>query len=104
MKKLILAAVLILLLFGIIDYKYTRGKYKDIPYAVEHHLTTGIFKTYKLKNIESLVTAFSDGKLAVVTVAGTQSAAPYKKVKYQVLIERSDNDIWKIIKVYSIPY
>lgn len=104
MKKLILAAVLILLLFGIIDYKYTRSRYKDIPYTVEHHLTTGIFKTYKLKNIDSVVTAFSDGKLAIVTVAGTQSASPNKKVKYQVLIERDNGDIWKVLKVYSIPY
>jgi hypothetical protein len=104
MKKLILAAVLILLLFGIIDYKYTRSRYKDIPYAVEHYMTTGIFRSYKLKTIESITTAFSDGKLAIVTVAGTQSAAPHKKVKYQVLIEREAGDIWRVKKVYNIPY
>lgn len=103
MKKIIPAIIIVLLLFGIIDYKYTRSKYKNISYAVEHHLTSGIYNKYNLRTIETLQVAYTDGKIAIVTITGTEKKVPRKLVKYQVLAERTSGDIWKIKKVYNAP-
>lgn len=100
MKKFIPIIILAIIFFAFLDYKYTQGKNKDITYAVEKYLTTGIFRSYKLSSIDTLQLAFSDNNISVVTVAGVQSKSPYRKVKYQVIVEKKSSGFWKVQKVY----
>jgi hypothetical protein len=103
MKKLILSAFVIILLLGIIDYKYTQSKYKNIFYSAEHHLTTGIFNFHKLKTIETMSISYKNENLAIVNLSGTEKKLPHKSVKYELLLEKGIGSIWRVKKVYTLP-
>jgi hypothetical protein len=100
MKKFIPVVIAVLLLFGLADYKYTQYKYKDISYVVQKNLTTGFFDIYKLRSIDTLQLAYTDSKVAVVIVNGTQQRSPNKKVKYELILEKGSGDYWRVKKVY----
>jgi hypothetical protein len=103
MKKIIISAIVVLLVLGIIDYKYTSSKYKNIFYSVEHNLTTGIFNFHKLKTIENMSISYKDEKIAVIHVSGTEKRFPNKSVKFEILVEKNSSNLWKVKDIYNLP-
>ena len=99
-KRFLPFILIIILLFGYIDFKYTQNKHKDVAYVVERHLTTGFFNKYKLSSIDTLQIAFSDSQMAVVTISGSLKSTPNKKATYKVLAERGRSGSWRVKKVY----
>jgi hypothetical protein len=102
MKKFIPIVLGIILLFGIIDYKYTQNRYKDITYAVENYLTSNLFNTHKLTSVDTIQLSFSDPTVSVLTITGTQKSSPHRKVTYKIVVEKEQNGTWKVIRVYPI--
>lgn len=75
-------------------------KYKDINYAVENYMTTGLFNKNKLYKVDDARLNFSDGVSAVMSVSGVQNKSPHKNMKYDVFLEKNKKGIWKVKKVY----
>lgn len=101
MKKFIFSITIILMTIIIAKSIYISKKSTDINYAVKNYFTTGIFNKYKIYNMENLTLSFSNGKDAFMKIKGISSKTPHQKVEYTVFLEKDDNGIWKIKKVYS---
>lgn len=99
----ILVLLILLILFSFIRFKIIQNNSRDLAYSVERYLTSSIFNFKKLNHIDSLHMTFSDGRLAVVQVAGKQKKTPHKNVKYDVLVQKNSKGIWKVKKLYQIP-
>jgi hypothetical protein len=102
MKKFILPALIVFLTLGIFDYIYTSNKYKNLLYSVEHSLTTGIFNSHKLKSIDTFSISYKDENIAVVTVSGTKKNSTQKTVKYELLLKKNINKLWKVQNIYNL--
>lgn len=76
---------------------------KDISYAVEYYLTTGFFNSYKLYRLNSFNISFSDGTTAIANASGLLQVAPHKKTTYKLLMEKDEDDIWRVSKLTVIP-
>ena len=100
MKKYLPFVLIIVLLFGFIDFRYNQNKQKDVAYVVERRLTTGFFNKYKLATIDTLQITFSDSQMAVVTISGSLKNTPNKKATYKVLAERRGAGVWRVRKIY----
>ena len=100
----IMPKIIIIIMFftlGMAGYRYSHNKYKDMNYAAQKYITTGLLNKYKLYKIDKMDISFSDGSLAVVSVTGLQDKAPHKNVSYKMFLEKDKNDIWKVKKVYA---
>lgn len=102
MKKIIVLFISFVFLAAIINAGYTRSKSKEITYAVERNLTTGLFNRHRLYSVSNFNLAFSDSSIAVMQVEGIERKAPHDRVYYDVLLEKHSNGIWKVKKVYLI--
>jgi hypothetical protein len=100
LKKLVPAVLILILLFGFLDYKYTQNKYKDITYTVERHMTSGIFNRHKLLSVNSLTLTFSDSTMAVVIVNGMLKKTPHQQVSFKAFVEKKKNGTWKVSRIY----
>ncbi len=100
MKKLGAIILSVFIICGIIKYTYTTNRCKNINYAVQYYFTTGIFNSYKMYNIGNVNLSFSNGNMAVVKIDGLEKKSPHRKVTYNVFLEKSNNGIWKVKKVY----
>ncbi|MBU5485707.1 hypothetical protein KQI86_15410 [Clostridium sp. MSJ-11] len=95
--------IVILVILAFIRIRIIRINSREITYSVERYVTSGIFNRNKLHHVNNFHITFSDGKIAVVQVIGPQKKSPYKKVKYDVLVEKNSKGIWKVKKLYQIP-
>ncbi|MDF2880441.1 MAG: hypothetical protein K0R54_998 [Clostridiaceae bacterium] len=102
MKKVTVLLIAFVLLAAIINAGYTRSKSKEITYAVEHNLTTGLFNRHKLYSVSNFNLAFSDSSISIMQVEGIEKKVPHDRVYYDVLLEKHSNGIWKVKKVYLI--
>lgn len=102
MKKIIVLFIAFVLLAAIINTGYTRSKSKEITYAVERSLTTGLFNQRRLYSVSNFNLTFSDSCIAVMQVEGIERKAPHDSVYYDVLLEKHSNGIWKVKKVYLV--
>lgn len=95
--------IIIIIIFTIctLVYGYNHKKYKNMNYAAETYITTGLLNKYKLYKIDKMDVSFSDGSLAVMSITGLQYKAPHKSVSYKMFLEKNRNDIWKVKKVYT---
>lgn len=102
-KKFIFFITLIIsLVFVFLYVKYTQSKYRDITYAVEKRMTTGLFNSQKLYSISNLKLTFSDNTIAVVNVYGIQKKVPHKEVSYKIFLEKRKNGTWKVQRIYPL--
>lgn len=85
----------------ILRYNYIQTKSKDVVYVAERYLTTGIFNSYKLYTINNFDITFSDSKIVVAAVKGTQKKEPHKKVTYKLFMVKNKAGIWKVNKIYT---
>jgi uncharacterized protein YpmB len=97
----ILIIIIVVFTAATLVYGYSHKKYKDMNYAAERYITTGLLNKYKLYKIDKMDVSFSDGSLAVMSITGLQYKAPHKIVSYKMFLEKNENDIWKVKKVYS---
>lgn len=104
MKKLLFVIALIIIIMPIASYQITAHKCRDLQYAVQKSMTSGIFNKDKLYQIDSFALSFSDGSIALVKVQGVKSNAPHDRAAYNVLMEKSKNGVWKKRKVYPTKY
>ena len=102
MKKIIAIFIAFVLVAAIINTGYTRSKSKEITYAAERNLTTGIFNPHRLYSVSNFNLTFSDSCIAVMQVEGIERKAPHDKVYYDVVLEKHSNGTWKVRKVYLI--
>lgn len=100
MKKFLIILLSIVLIGGLIKYKYDYNKCKDINYVVQKYFTTGIFNNYKMCSISKVNLSFSNGSTAVINVDGMEDKSPHKKVAYNVFLEKNTKGIWKVTNVY----
>jgi hypothetical protein len=103
MKKILALFIVVVVVIGamMIRYKYNNSKYSDVTYAARHYITTGVFNNHKLYKINDMKVSFSDGNMAVMTISGLLDKAPHNIVKYEVILEKKANGVWKVTKVYS---
>lgn len=102
-KSNLIIFIVILLLLAFIRIRIIYINSREITYSVERYVTSSIFNRNKLHHINNFHTTFSDGKVAIVQVVGPQRKSPYKKIKYDVLVEKNSKGIWKVKKLYQIP-
>lgn len=102
MKKFIAVFLVFILLIALINTGYSRSKSRELTYAVEHNLTTGLFNQRKLYSVNNFNLAFSDNSIAIMQVDGIERRAPHGRVYYDVLLEKFSNGIWKVKKVYLL--
>ncbi|MBC2580188.1 hypothetical protein [Clostridium sp. DJ247] len=100
MKKILIIVLSVFLVGGVIKYSYTTNRCRNIDYAVERYFTTGFFNNYRLDNIGTMNLSFSNGIMAVVKVDGMTRKTPHKRVAYSVFLEKSNNGVWKVRKIY----
>lgn len=102
MKRLLVLFIVIVIVLGaiVVRYKYNNNKYSDVNYAAKHYITTGVFNRYKLNRINDMKVSFSDGNMVVMTISGLLDKAPHNSVKYEVVLEKKTNGVWKVSKVY----
>lgn len=102
MKRLLVLFIIVVIVLGaiVIRYKYNNNKYSDVTYAARHYITTGVFNNYRLYKINDMKVSFSDGNMAVMTISGLLDKAPHNMVKYEVILEKKTNGVWKVSKVY----
>lgn len=102
MKRLLVLFIVVIVVIGsiAIRYKYNNSKYSDVSYAARHYITTGVFNSYKLYKINDMKVSFSDGNMAVMTISGLLDKTPHNIVKYEVILEKKANGVWKVSKVY----
>ncbi len=96
----IIIAVFAIIVVCTISYRYNHNKYKDLNYAAQTYITTGLFNKYKMYKIDKMDVSFSDGTLAIISVTGPQDKAPHKNVNYKIFLEKRKSGIWKVKKVY----
>jgi hypothetical protein len=97
----ILIIIIVVFTVGIVVYGHLQNKYKDMNYAAETYITTGLLNKYRLYKIDKMDVSFSDGRLAVMSITGLQYKAPHKSVSYKMFIEKNKNNVWKVKKVYT---
>lgn len=104
MKKLLFIIALIIIIIPIAGYQITAYRCKNLQYAVQKSMTSGIFNKDKLYKVDNYMLSFSDGSMALVKVQGIKSSAPHDRAAYNVLMEKSKNGVWKKRKVYPTQY
>lgn len=102
-KLIFIILPIILILSTIIRYRIIYYKSREITYVVERYMTTGIFNSHKLFDINDFHLSFSDGRLAIIRVNGLQKKSPHKKIQYDVFLEKNPKGIWKVKKLYQVP-
>ncbi|OFI05878.1 hypothetical protein CLOACE_14960 [Clostridium acetireducens DSM 10703] len=101
MKKKVIIFFIFTISIFIIKYKYTYYKCRNINYAAENYLTKGFFNKYKIYGINRSQIKFSDGKTAVIQIEGISKKTPRRNVSYNLFLEKNQNQIWKIKKIYK---
>lgn len=102
MKRIaaIIIVIVIVIAAGSAKYKFTSNKYKDINYAAQRYITTGLLNKYKLNKINDMTVSFSDGTIAVMSVAGLQSKAPHRTANYKIFLVKAKNGVWRVKNIY----
>lgn len=104
LKLLLLSLIFAIIVFSIINSKYTSYRCKDLDYAIKNYTTTGIFNKHKLYSVESYEIKFSDGNFAIIDVKGLENKAPYKVVTYKLHIQKNSKGTWKVKEYYPRSY
>lgn len=94
--------LIFLLLLYLFTYKFSSKKYENIDYAINKYTTTGIFNKHRLYSLENYEIKFSDGNLCIVEVTGIEDKSPYKTVKYNIYLEKTKSQKWKLSEIYSL--
>ncbi|AYD41126.1 hypothetical protein D4Z93_11585 [Clostridium fermenticellae] len=102
MKKIFTLILIILTLssFVLASHIYHGSKCKNIEYAAQYYITTGIFNRYKLSNVNSTKLSFSNGQMAVVKVDGLAYKSPHRRLTYDIFLEKNNSGTWRMKKIY----
>lgn len=95
-KKLIALIFLALLTISYVNYKVKLNKRRDITYAANYYMTSGIFNTHKLYKIDSYNLKFSSDDESILIVSGMEEKSPHKTVTYKLTMLKTSSGIWKV--------
>lgn len=99
-QNYLLLLTILLTLILVLRYSYIQSKSKDIVYVAERYLTAGVFNSHKLYTINNFDITFSDSKMVIAAVKGTQTKEPHKKVTYKLFMVKNKNNVWKVKKIF----
>ncbi len=102
MKKLLMVVLVLVCIFSSWKINSEKAKSKDLYYASQKYVTTGLFNRNKLYKVESSKLIFSDGTTSVIVVTGIEKALPHKKTSYKLFVKKNNQGIWKVKNIY--PY
>ena len=102
MKKIILILIIIIISIFSITYYYNSYDSKDITNVAEHYVTTGIFNSNKLIQVDKYHLNFSDDNIAIITLSGTQKKEPHNHVFYKLVLEKKTSGAWEVIKLFNV--
>ncbi|PJI07365.1 MULTISPECIES: hypothetical protein [Clostridium] len=98
-KKLITLIFLVLLIISYANYKINLNKRRDITYAANYYMTSGIFNTHKLYKIDSYILKFSSDDESILLVSGMEEKSPHKTVSYKLTMIKTSSGIWKLKRI-----
>lgn len=103
-KGLFLITIIIITVGVIFYYNYQTIRCRNVTYAVERYMTTGIFNKHKLYRVDNYTLIFSDGIAAIIKVQGIEKKSPHRRVSYNVIMEKNKYGTWKKRRVYATAY
>lgn len=101
-KKQLIFISVIIIIFILIKYNFNSTKNKDINFAANQYLTTGIFNKYKLYNIEHSYLIFSDSNNAIINVMGIENKTSSVTTCYKLKMSKDTKGLWHVKKVLPI--
>ncbi|SHI62610.1 hypothetical protein SAMN02745163_00512 [Clostridium cavendishii DSM 21758] len=103
-RKITLILVLLILASSIffLKQKVLTTKCKDLYYATEHYMTTGMFNSNKLLRVKTMKLVFADKDSAVVEAYGLSSAPPNAKITYKAYFKKDSNNSWALEKAIPL--
>lgn len=100
--KIALAFALSITMIFLININITNSKCKDLNYATNHYMTTGIFNKNKVLTINGMNLLFSDDNKAIIEVDGLYYKSPHIRKKYQLSLSKTKGGMWKLDDVKDI--
>ncbi|MBK1811889.1 hypothetical protein JHL18_14805 [Clostridium sp. YIM B02505] len=100
--KVALASAIVIAMICLININMTNSKCKDLNYATNHYMTTGIFNKNKVLTVNGMKLLFSDDNKAIVEVDGLYYESPHTRKKYQLSLSKTKGRMWKLDDVKDI--
>lgn len=91
---------IIILIIVRINTSHTEGK--DINFAVNEYLTTGILNKYKLYDIQHSYLIFSDSNNAIINIMGIKNKTSTNTTCYKLKMSKDKSGIWHVKKVIPL--
>lgn len=101
-KKYILGVILTIIILIIVKINISNAKNKDINFAANEYLTTGILNKYKLYDIEHSYLIFSDSNNAILNVMGITNKTSMNTICYKLKMSKDNSGIWHVKKVIPL--
>ncbi len=99
LKSLISVTLVFILIIYIFSFRFSSMKYKNVDYAIEKYMTSGLFNDYRLYSMKNYKIKFSDGISCIAEVDGIEDKRPYKTVKYNIHLKKNKSGIWKLSEI-----
>ncbi|GFP74919.1 hypothetical protein [Clostridium fungisolvens] len=100
--RVALASAIVISIISLININMTNSKCKDLNYATNHYMTTGIFNKSKVLTVNGMKLLFSDDNKAIVEVEGLYYESPHIRKKYQLSLSKTKGSMWKLDDVKDI--
>lgn len=100
--RISLAFTIAIAVISLININITNSKCKDLNYATNHYMTTGIFNKSKVLTVNGMKLLFSDDNKAIVEVDGLYYKSPHIRKKYQLSLSRTKGSMWKLDEVKDV--
>ncbi|GFZ31882.1 hypothetical protein CSC2_24080 [Clostridium zeae] len=100
--RVALISAIVISIISLININITNSKCKDLNYATNHYMTTGIFNKNKVLTVNGMNLLFSDDNKAIVEVEGLYYQSPHIRKKYQLSLSKTKGNMWKLDNVKDI--
>ena len=100
MLSLIISLGLIIITSLFITHNiYITSNSKDLGFAVEYNLTTGLSSENKLLRVQKMSLVYCDGETAVVEASGLAKTPPHKITSVKGSFKKDNNKSWNLEKI-----
>ncbi|GKU25695.1 hypothetical protein [Clostridium folliculivorans] len=100
--RVALTSAIVIALIYLININMTNSKCKDLNYATNHYMTTGLLNKNKVLTVNGMKLLFSDDNKAIVEVDGLYYKSPHIRKKYQLSLSKTKGSMWKLDDVKDI--